>query len=83
MLNLKKNGEGGFPRVPNPVNKNVKMMQSIFSLYFEQYLPMWLLQIGDVPVVRLFVKNGAEPEVMEADIVAESGEPDAFAPTDR
>ena len=44
---------------------------------------MWLLQIRDVPLVRESVTIGAEPMVMEADIVAEWGEKDAFAPMDR
>ena len=43
---------------------------------------MWLLHIRDVPLVRESVTLGAESQVVEADIVAESGEPDAFA-TDR
>ena len=64
------------------MNKIVKMMQYIFTLYFEQYLPMWLPHIRDVPFVRESVTFGAKSQVVEADIVAESGEACAFA-TDR
>ena len=59
------------------------MMQYIFSLYFEQYLPMWLLPIRCVPVVRESVTIGAYTKVVEADIVPESGKAYAFASTHR